>query len=254
MRDNGSTSTLRVFTFSPDWGLPSAGPFATKLLAWLELSGIPYQQVIEDDPRKGPKGKSPWIELDGERIGDTELIIELLSRRYGVDLDEGLTPEQRALGLAWRRTFEEHFHQVLEWELFFQPAGRDYLRASMASQMPRLAAPIVFSMMRRHFSKQLYARGIARHTPEIVEAKGRADLDALAAFLENRPFLVSDHPTTADTSVFGLVAPMVYWTMPTPVASYARTLPALRDYCNRMRQRCFEKGETRDREPLHHDH
>jgi hypothetical protein len=28
---------LRVFTFSPDRGLPSAGPFAIKLLAWLEL-------------------------------------------------------------------------------------------------------------------------------------------------------------------------------------------------------------------------
>ena len=28
-------TTLRVFTFTPDWGLPSAGPFAIKLLAWL---------------------------------------------------------------------------------------------------------------------------------------------------------------------------------------------------------------------------
>ena len=31
-------TTLRVFTFTPDWGLPSAGPFAIKLLAWLELA------------------------------------------------------------------------------------------------------------------------------------------------------------------------------------------------------------------------
>jgi hypothetical protein len=47
-------ATLRVFTFSPGWGLPSIGPFALKLLAWLELARIPYEQVIEDDPRKGP--------------------------------------------------------------------------------------------------------------------------------------------------------------------------------------------------------
>jgi hypothetical protein len=39
-------TTLRVFTFTPDWGLPSAGPFAIKLLAWLELAGIPHEQVI----------------------------------------------------------------------------------------------------------------------------------------------------------------------------------------------------------------
>jgi glutathione S-transferase len=89
-------ASLRVFTFSPGWGLPSIGPFAFKLLAWLELARIPYEQVIEDNPRKGPKGKNPWIKFDGEMIGDTELIIELLSKRYGVDLDSGLTNEQKA--------------------------------------------------------------------------------------------------------------------------------------------------------------
>ncbi len=232
-------ATLRVLTFSPDWGLPSAGPFAVKLLAWLELTGIPYEQVIEDNPRKGPKGKNPWIELDGERIGDSELIIELLGRRYEVDLDEGLSPVQTALGHAWRRTFEEHFHQVLEWELFAHPAGAAYMRTSLASKMPPLAGPLAFSMLRSHFRKQLYARGIARHTPDIIKAKGRADLDALATFLGDRPFLVAERPTTADTAVFGLLAPMVYWPMPTPVASYARSLPRLVAYCDRMHQRCF---------------
>src|SRR3954469_11145790 len=66
-------SKVRVFTFAPDWGLPTVGPFALKLLAWLELAAIPYEQVIEANPRKGPKGKNPWIELDGERIGDSEV-------------------------------------------------------------------------------------------------------------------------------------------------------------------------------------
>ncbi len=86
-------TTLRVFTFTPDWGLPTVGPFALKLVAWLELARIPYEQVIEGNPRKGPKGKNPWIELNGERIGDSEIIIDLLTRRHGIDLDQGLTPE-----------------------------------------------------------------------------------------------------------------------------------------------------------------
>jgi hypothetical protein len=97
-------TSLRVFTFTPDWGLPSAGPFA----------------------------------------GDSEFIIELLSKRYGVDLDAGLSSEQKAIGLAWRRTFEEHFHQVLEWELFEHPAGAAYMRERMRSAMPpfsRCCAP-----------------------------------------------------------------------------------------------------------------
>jgi glutathione S-transferase len=232
-------TALRVFTFSPDWGLPSAGPFAIKLLAWLELTRTPYEQVIEDDPRKGPKGKNPWIELDGERIGDSEIIIDLLSRRQKVDLDEGLSSEQRAIAHAWRRTFEEHFHQVLEWELLIHPAGAAYMRAQMASKMPPLVGRFIFSMVRSHFRRQLYARGVARNAPNIIEAKGRADVDALAVFLGDRSFLVADRPTSADIAVFGLLAPMVRWPISTPVANYARSVPAIAAYCERMRQKCF---------------
>jgi len=234
-----SMPNLRVFTFSPDWGLPSVGPFAIKLLAWLELAGIPYEQVIEDNPRKGPKGKNPWIELDGERIGDSELIIELLRKRLGTDLDADFSSEQKAIGLAWRRTFEEHFHQVLEWELFEHPAGIAYLRGSLGSKLPPIVGPALFTALRSQFRKQLYARGIGRHTPEIIAAKGRADVDALASFLGDRSFLLEGRPSTADAAVFGLLAPMVYWPMQTPVATHVKTLKTVVDYCDRMRHRCF---------------
>jgi len=235
---------LRVFTFSPDWGLPSAGPFAIKLLAWLEIAGIPYEQVIEDNPSKGPKGKNPWIELEGELIGDSEIIIELLSQRYGVDLDAALTKEQKAVGLAWRRTFEEHFHQVLEWELFEHPAGAAYMRKSLTAKMPPVIGPVVYSMLQSRFKKQLYARGVARHAPKVIEAKGCADVDALADFLGGRPFLLADQPTVTDTAVFGLLAPMVYWPMETPVASYAKSVRPIASYCDRMRQRCFDRKDA----------
>lgn len=237
--------SIRVFTFSPAWGLPSAGPFAVKLLAWLRLANVPYEQAFEDDPRKGPMGKNPWIEIDGERIGDSEIIIDLLSRRYGVDLDAGLAPDEKGLGLAWRRTFEEHFHQILEWELFQHPAGADYMRESLKSQMPPLVGSLAFRAFKRHIGKQLHARGIARHAPDIIAAKGRADIDALAAFLRNRPFLLGERPRTADAAVFGLLAPMVRWPMPTPVASYAQSVPQIVGYCDRMQERCLGRQQAK---------
>ena len=235
-------TNLRVFTFSPHWGLPSAGPFAIKLLAWLELAKIPYEQVIEDNPGKGPKGKNPWIELDGEPMGDSELIIDFLSKKYGVDLDAGLSAEQKAIGLAWRRTFEEHFHQVLEWELFVHPAGVAYIRkALVVADAAGDRATHFFDAELDVCSKQLYARGLARHAPDVIAAKGRADVDAVSAFLGDRPFLLGDQPGTADTAVFGQLAPLVYWPMETPVASHAKTLGNVVAYCDRMRERCFAK-------------
>ncbi|WIJ23423.1 glutathione S-transferase family protein [Devosia sp. RR2S18] len=232
-------SKLRVFTFSPDWGLPTNGPFALKLLAWLSLAKIPYEQVIENNSSKGPKGKSPWVELDGERIADSELIIQLLARKHEIDLDADLSPEQLAIGHAFRRTFEEHFHQVLEWELLLTREGAAYMRGLLSREMPGPVSQLLFTVLKRHFQKQLFARGIARHSPEDIERKGKDDLDALAAYLQGRKFLGGEQPSTADAAVFGLLAPLLYWTMSTPVGDYAKSLPVLRQYCDRMKGLCF---------------
>lgn len=231
---------IRVHTFSALFpGLPAGGPFDLKLLAWLNLAGIPYAHVFQDDPRKGPKKKNPWIELDGEPLGDTEIIIDRLGTRFGVDLDAGLAPRDAAVAHAWRRSFEEHFHQVFEWELLIHPAGAAFMKEFVRRQAPPVIANVVSAIMQRSMARQLHARGIARHAPDIVAAKGRADLDALSAFLGEREFLVADRPVTADLAVFGQLAPMVVWPMQTPVALHLRTIPNLVAYCDRLRARCF---------------
>lgn len=227
-------SKLTVSTFSPDWGLPTSGPFALKLLKWLDLAGIPYDQVFEDVPSKGPKGKSPWIELDGERIGDSEVIIQLLARRSGFDIDRGLADEQRALSHTLRRMLEEHFHMVFEWELFVHPAGIEAVRGMAARMVPGIMVGPVATMICRHFRNQLGARGMARHSAETIAAKGKADLDAVEAILGDKPFLVGNRPSMADVSAYGLLGPMAAWPMRTPVADSIKSRPRLRAYLQRI--------------------
>lgn len=225
---------LAVFTFAGDWGLPSTGPFALKLIKWLEIAGLPYRQEIENNPGKGPKGKNPWIELDGERIGDSEVIIDLLAKRSGFDIDARLDAEARARGHATRRMLEEHFHMVLEWELFVHPAGGAYIAEQIAAAAPALIAGAMTAMFRRHFRRQLVARGLGRHSVEVISAKGIADMEALEALLGDRPFIGGGRPAMADVSAYGLVAPMAKWPMHTPVAEYIKGRPALMRYIERL--------------------
>lgn len=225
---------LKVFTFSPAWGLRSSGPFATKLLKWLDLAGIPFTQVIEDLPNKGPKGKNPWIELDGERLGDTEIIIDLLARRTGFDIDAGLSPEQKGLSHVVRRAMEEHFHMILEWELFVHPAGKAGMREIVTASVPGPLVTAVAGYMSRRFSRQLHARGIARHAPEIIAAKAKADLDAIEALVQSRAFLLGDRLSMADVSTYGILYPMARWPMRTPAADDIKSRPALMAYLERI--------------------
>jgi glutathione S-transferase len=44
------------------FGIPNPSPFCMKLETWLRMTRIPFEIVRVVDPRKGPKGKVPWIE------------------------------------------------------------------------------------------------------------------------------------------------------------------------------------------------
>src|SRR5215813_9979865 len=100
---------IRLFQFPRLFSIPNLSPFCSKLETWLRIAGIPYDVVDTPNPRKGPKGKLPFIEDAGLRIGDTSLIVDYLAKTRGVDLERHLNASQRAIALLVQRTLEEHF-------------------------------------------------------------------------------------------------------------------------------------------------
>jgi glutathione S-transferase len=242
---SGIKQPIRLFTFGTGWGVPfpTAAPFPLKLATWLRMTGLEHEIVIENNSGKGPKKKSPWIE-DGEvRMGDSELIIGYLSRKHGVDPDRGLSSADRALALAWRRLFEEHYHQVFEHQLFFGRGGAERMR-EFASTMPPVLRSIVPPIILRQFKNQLFARGVGRHDEADIIAMGKADLDAASVFLGDRAyFLGGDEPTGIDACVFGFLGVSIYVEGDNPLYRHAASLPNLVAYTERMRSRYFP--ETR---------
>lgn len=237
---------LKLFMYGSGWGVPfaSAAPFPLKLETWLRMNGIAYQPVIEDDARKGPKGKSPWIEDGALRMGDSELIIAYLKQKHCVDPDAQLSLLDRALALAWHRTFEEHYHQAFEHQLFFGRGGPERI-AEFARKMPPIVRTIAPAIFRPIMRKQLHARGVARHTESEIIAMGKADLDAASTFLADKPYFLGDAPATLDACAFGFLGTSVYVEGDNPLFMHARSLRNLFDYCERMRARYFP--ETLDR-------
>ena len=235
---------LRLVTFHPAWGLPTAGPFGLKLEACLRMLDVPYDRAFEGDNRKGPKRKSPWIEDGDLRLGDTELILEHLRRTRGKELDRDLSPVERARGLVLGRMLEEHYHQVFEYELMVLDAGFTEVRKQVDAQVPALLRPIVAPLVRRGFKRHLFERGIARHGAAEVEAMGRADIDALAAWLGGQEWFIADGPTKADAIAFGLLAVSIRSALPTPVCTYARSMNNLVAFVDRALARWFPENAT----------
>jgi glutathione S-transferase len=203
------------------------------------MLGVPYECVYENDNRKGPKRKSPWIEDGDARLGDTEWILDHVHRTRGLDVDGALSPVERARSQVLRRMLEEHYHQVFEYELVVLDGGFVHLREFFAGSMSAPMVTLVGALIRRGFKKHLFERGVARHTPEEVTAMGRADVDALATWLGDREWFVADAPTKADASAFGLLAVSIRSPMTTPVCSYARSKPNLVAFVDRALGRFF---------------
>lgn len=239
---------IHLFAFGTGWGLPfrTSAPFPLKLATWMRMAGIPYEFVEANDPAKGPKGKSPWITREGVPMADSTLIIEDLETRFGVDLDGHLDSRQRAVAHAVKGMLEEHYHQCFEHQLFFGEGGPARLD-EFAQKLPiplRWLVPIV---MRRAFDKQLRARGMGRHSEEVIIAQGKADLDALAELIGDGPYLLGDEPASIDACVFGFLGVSVYVEGNNALFRHAASRDELMRYCERMRARYFP--ETLDSHP-----
>lgn len=245
MPDATQDPTIRLFAFGTGWGVPfeTSGPFPLKLATWLRMAEIPYEFEEENNPSKGPKGKVPWIEQGTVRMGDSSLIIEHLAARHGVDLDDHLDGAQRARAVAVQRMLEEHFHQCFEHQLFLGRGGEERM-AEFASALPIPLRWIVPTVMKRALAKQLHARGMGRHAPEVIVQQGIEDLDALSELIGEGPYALGDRPSSLDACVFGFLGVSVYVEGDNPLFQHGASLENLVGYCERMRARYFPETLT----------
>jgi glutathione S-transferase len=237
---NTISDRIRLFAFGTGWGVPfaTAAPFPLKLATWLRMAEIPFEFVVANDPSKGPKGKSPWIEYGAVRMGDSTLIIEHLQERFGINLDTHLDARQRALAMSVQRMLEEHYHQCFEHQLFFGRGGEARLH-ELAATMPIPLRWLVPTVLKRAFGKQLHARGMGRHSEDVIIEQGKSDLDALAELLGDQPYLLGDRPASIDACVFGFLGVSLYVAGDNPLYQYGASLENLMRYCERMRARYF---------------
>src|SRR5476649_250215 len=98
---------ITVHQLPPAWGIPNMSPFCVKLETYLRMTGVGYQTALPDI-RKAPNGRVPYIEIDGNLMGDSTKIIARLKKDHGDPLDQNLSKEQRAVALAFQRMIEDH--------------------------------------------------------------------------------------------------------------------------------------------------
>jgi glutathione S-transferase len=227
-----------LYTFGPYFGLPDGSPFVMKAMLLLKIAGLAYSEN-RGGYGKAPKGKLPYIEDDGEIIADSTFIRYHIEKKYGFDFDAGLSVEQKALAWPIERMCEDHLYFVgmdVRWR---DDANFANWPAHFFDAIPKPLRGLIAGMIRRKIIKGLVAQGLGRHSQAEVAAFGIRDIDALAVFLGDKPYLMGDQPCGADATVMSFLAGGLTPVFETEVRTATEHHANLVAYVKRMSERYF---------------
>ncbi len=225
-----------LYSFGAGFGLPDPSPFVTKAEVLIKMSGLPYKTDTTGF-RKAPKGKQPYISDDGTVVADSTFIRMHLEEKHGIDFDKGLSKAERATAWAFEKMCEDHLYWTVlhaRWMLDdnFNRGPRGFFGAA-----PAPIRPLIIAMVRRQVRRNLWGHGVGRHSKAEIEQLGIRDIDAIADFLADKPYLMGQAPCGADATVFAFVTGVLCTRFVTPIRDAAEKHANLIAYRDRMMAR-----------------
>ena len=225
---------IKLYQFARTWGLPNLGQFNVKIETYLRMVKIPYE-IVETLPLKAPKGKLPYIEDGSLRMADSSFIMDYLKEKYGDEMDQRLTEEERAGSLSIQRLLEDHLYWVgmyARWQ--YTDANWQVNKKAIFGGMPVVIRDIAATVYWRLIKKQIRGQGMARHTEKEVFHLGCVDLDALSSLLSDKRYFMGEKVASIDAIAFGMLINTIFHPIESPVKKHGKSKQNLVDYYCRM--------------------
>jgi glutathione S-transferase len=229
---------ITLFKYGPFGDVSDMSPFCRKVEVYFQLMRIAYTPKISG-PQKSPTQKLPTINVDGTIISDSSTIISHFEAQHAQALDIGMSPEEKAIALAFQAMFEEKLYFITAWARWaddagwvsYQPAFQIYFKNI---GVPSLMIPLVLNIARKKVVKSIWTQGIGRHTPDEIYAMGEQILIAVSVYLGDKAFLMGPQVRTIDATAFAFLSGIIHVPIETPLKRAALALPNLLAYCDRM--------------------
>ena len=233
---------IKLTVYPASFDEPTASPFCMKSICMLEAAGLPYEIIETADPRSAPKGKLPFIDVDGEQIPDSEQIRNYIEMAADIDFDEGLSDRERGISRAIIRMAEEHIYFAIVADRWAEDDNWAYLREAYFNEVPAIIRGFVTKSVRKDALKQLSGQGIGRHSAEERFDRVRRDLISIRDVLGDQDFLFGDRPSSADYSVGPMLRASIVTPVEKPMARFIKSDPILMRYVKKVTDRLYPKA------------
>ncbi|WP_188796672.1 glutathione S-transferase family protein [Dyella nitratireducens] len=243
-----TTPSITLYATRPGFGMPETSPFVIKTEVQLKMAGLDYVRNSTTPPQ-APKGKVPYMVDDGEVVCDSTFIRAHIERKYGVDLDEGLDTRQRAESWAIERMLEDHLYFAMVWFRWIVPENFAKGPANFANGAPEEEREQLRRDMQARKDGDMRSHGIGRHSAGEIAALGVRSIDAIAALLGDKPYIMGDRLTAVDATAFGVLASILTPFFDTPLRDAVAGRPHLVAYVNKLMRQYYPEHAW---EPLRH--
>ena len=234
--------TVKLIQFKPVLGVQNPSPPCLKLETFLKIAKIAYRSKYSADPRKAPKGKIPYI-IDGDiKMGDSSLIIDYLTKKYNVKIDDWLTKEQIAIGYAFTKMLDEYFYWCGIYSRWIDERYWPIYKEKFFSGMPGFAKLFVPKMVRKNMHKQLYNHGLGRHSEKEIYQISYDILEHLSNFLGDKKYFLGDKISSFDAVLYAHLANCVEIEVQSPIKERALKFNNLVEYTKNITKEFYSVG------------
>jgi glutathione S-transferase len=225
---------LTLYSYPQLFGVADNNPFGLKVFAFLKLVRLPFRHEHIFDAKAAPRGQLPYIDDDGDHLGDSDAIIAYLIGKYRLHIDDALAPVQRTVDLMLRRTLDD-LYWVMSYSRWKDPHFWPQFRDAMLAAHPSLTPEGMEAAQKYNFERYRY-QGIGRYEPPDVYKRGIADLSAVASLIGETGFVFGPKPTSIDAAIYGFVANVYFYAIDTPLRKFVASHPNLVRHCNAIHE------------------
>ena len=221
---------ITLYSYPELFGVADNNGYGLKVFAFFKLTGVPFAHQHIFDASAAPRGQLPYIVDDGEAIGDSDMIIEHLTRKYRLNIDDGLTAAQRDTNHLITRMLDN-----LYWVMSYSRWKDERFWPSFCDALRREHASLTEAGLRKaqeFNSQRYYYQGIGRYAPVAAYNRGIADLQVLANLIPARGYLHGPKPTSIDAGIYGFIANIHFYDIDTPLKQFVASHQNLVRHCD----------------------
>ena len=197
-------------------------------------------------PNKGPRGQIPWLVHGPNTVADSVLILEYLINTYGEGKDKigdvriKLTPEEEAKKVSVQRINADLTCFMAYFQFVDTESQEQVYKDLFTGKLPPAAAFLASKAIRKKIYERLFLRGNAKLHNDEKLLYAKADIDALATLLGDKPYYGGDSYSIIDAYANAnidnlLNNPYKY----RGLKAHAQSKTNLVDYVQRVRSKYF---------------